>query len=317
MKGIFQSDDTLNTVADFEGTGFVFAPFNLDDNAVVIKPGDICSTLYSMEEKREQPEKFPPDQDKAVHLKLVEKGIAAIEKGTLKKVVLSRKIEVKLSRSPAETFQNLLDSYRNTFCYLFFHPKVGVWCGATPETLVRIQNQKLSTMSLAATLPYKHGLKPKWGSKEIEEQEMVSSYINERLSGSMEELHMGNAQSVKAGNLWHLKSEIKGKLFSTAKIRDIIAALHPTPAVCGIPMEESKDFIQSNENYQRTYYTGFLGELNMGDSNETHLFVNLRCVEFAGEKAAIFVGGGITAASNPESEWTETQNKSMTMLDMI
>ena len=133
----------------------------------------------------------------------------------------------------------------------------------------------------------------------------------------MEELNLGGAESVRAGNLWHLKSEIKGKLLSKAKIGDIVTALHPTPAVCGIPMQAAKTFIMDNENYERTYYTGFLGELNIGDSKETHLFVNLRCMELASEKATIFVGGGITSASDPESEWTETQNKSMTMLNII
>ncbi|WP_420601401.1 chorismate-binding protein [Flagellimonas sp.] len=314
---IFQSDNSLHTISDFEDKGFVFAPFDLNNNAIVVKPDEVHSVVFQKEKTRNRSENFTLSQDKDVHLKLVEKGIAAIGKGALKKVVLSRKVKVKLSKSPIEIFITLLNSYPNAFCYLFFHPKVGTWCGATPETLMRIENGILSTMSLAATLPFKEGVEPKWGTKEIEEQEMVSSYIEERLSGSMEELNLGRAESVRAGNLWHLKSEIKGKLLAKAKIGDIVGALHPTPAVCGIPMQAAKTFIMDNENYKRTYYTGFLGELNMRDNKETHLFVNLRCMELTDEKATIFVGGGITAASDPESEWTETQNKSMTMLNII
>ncbi len=80
----------------------------------------------------------------------------------------------------------------------------------------------------------------------------------------------------------------------------LIKKLHPTPAVCGLPLESSKEFILKNENYKRTYYTGFLGELNLTKENKntSELFVNLRCMEIKNSSAFIFVGGGITKESN-------------------
>jgi isochorismate synthase len=91
--------------------------------------------------------------------------------------------------------------------------------------------------------------------------------------------------------------------------------LHPTPAVCGLPKAAAKDFILQNENYDRCYYTGFLGEINT--NLKTELFVNLRCVEIIDTFAAIYVGGGITLDSNPEDEWLETSNKTNTIKSVL
>ena len=99
----------------------------------------------------------------------------------------------------------------------------------------------------------------------------------------------------------------------------LVDLLHPTPAVCGLPKEAAKQFILENENYNRSYYTGFLGELNMGlqNKNDSHLFVNLRCMEIEKNEAYIYVGGGITKESNPEEEWEETVAKSNIMLKVL
>lgn len=315
--GIFQADTDLHLAADFTERGFVFVPFNFEENAVLIKPNEIVFADFESDSKRTCSEVGGSNKGKETHIDLVERGIHEIEKGNLQKVVLSRKIEVVLSKSPEEVFRNLLENYPNALCYLFFHPKVGLWCGATPETLVQIKGRELQTMSLAATLPVENNDLPSWGSKEIDEQQMVSDYIATRLRPKLEDLNVGKAESIRAGDLWHLKSEIKGKLFKNASLKEIIATLHPTPAVCGVPTEIARDFINQNENYQRSFYTGFLGELNLWNNKELSLYVNLRCMRLKERKASIFVGGGITLASQPESEWIETQNKSRTMLNII
>jgi isochorismate synthase len=89
--------------------------------------------------------------------------------------------------------------------------------------------------------------------------------------------------------------------------------LHPTPAVCGVPKSEALNFIIANENYTRTYYTGYFGELNIQNASE--LFVNLRCMQFIKNKSQleIYVGGGITAQSNSEKEYEETVSKAQIM----
>ena len=104
-------------------------------------------------------------------------------------------------------------------------------------------------------------------------------------------------------------------------LKKVIAALHPTPAVCGLPKQSAKNFIRENEGYNREYYSGFLGELNLDlvtfKTAQTDLFVNLRCVKILKDKAQLFIGCGITKDSNPEAEYIETINKSMTMKKII
>ncbi|RUA12413.1 MAG: isochorismate synthase [Flavobacteriia bacterium] len=316
LVGVFQMDKELR-FTNFQDRGFVFAPFDLTKGAVLIRPDEIVTGTHSFQKKLDRAEVALSDEGKKEHLELVEKGIQEIGKGNLKKVVLSRKMEVALTKSPLTIFNDLLQQYPNACCYLFHHPEVGTWCGATPETLVKVKGGELWTMSLAATLPFEGNEDPKWGSKEIEEQDMVSDYIREKLHPALERLEIDEAKSVRAGNLWHLRSEVRGRMKPETDIQKVIITLHPTPAVCGIPTQDAMDFIMRNENYQRTFYTGFLGELNLLGPNDVSLFVNLRCMELNGDKASIFVGGGITSASNPLNEWIETQNKSKTMLGIL
>ncbi|SDQ80036.1 chorismate-binding protein [Flagellimonas zhangzhouensis] len=317
LTAVFQQTDHLHFVKDFTERGFVFAPFVSKDDLVLIQPDSVLEIEAAFENKLESSSISPKLDDEEAHVQLVEKGIQEIQKGNLKKVVLSRKIEVEVSKDPTTIFKSLLGKYSNAFCYLFHHPKVGTWCGATPETLVKLKQNELFTVSLAATLPFQENVEPKWGSKEVEEQQMVSDYINGQLTPFMDQLDISKAKSVRAGNLWHLQSEVKGTLSSNVVLKEVISALHPTPAVCGIPTKEAQKFILENENYQRSYYTGFLGEINLKASKEVSLYVNLRCMEFKDSIASIFVGGGITGASNPKLEWEETQNKSKTMLNIL
>ena len=83
--------------------------------------------------------------------------------------------------------------------------------------------------------------------------------------------------------------------------------LHPTSAVCGMPLEESKKFILANESHERSFYSGYLGPVNI--QNETELFVNLRCAKVFKNKLRLFSGAGITDDSIPEKEWEETELK--------
>ena len=98
-------------------------------------------------------------------------------------------------------------------------------------------------------------------------------------------------------------------------MKNLLNTLHPTPAVCGLPKEAAKSFILRNENYDRTFYTGFLGEINI--NLVTDLFVNLRCVEIEEGFAKVYVGGGITEESIPEKEWLETHFKTTTIKSIL
>lgn len=333
-----QGDATLHQVTTFAETGFVFAPFEKEQKTILIPPDMVDRAKYTPRSVNgisdlTYPSELPISKKK--HLALVEKGIEAIEKGAFEKVVLSRKIEVDCTKSPIKLFRELLDVYQKAFCYLWYHPEVGVWLGATPETLTTIRNRKLKTMSLAGTREYNIGASPDWGQKERNEQKLVTSYISDALHGTISNIEVSETTSVRAGNLWHLRTVISGVLQHSG-IKNVIEALHPTPAVCGLPQKASEHFIREHEGYSREYYTGYLGEMNIKERitrpstrrnqenkaygivrNNTALYVNLRCMQFQNNKAIVYVGGGVTKASIPEKEWEETVAKSKTILKIV
>lgn len=338
VKGLFQHNNALHFIADFTESGFIFAPFNAENNIVLLQIDEQVVADFDpkkIEENTPKKVKEYDDAQQQFHMNLVKKGIEEIEKGTFKKVVLSRRLEVATTKSPFQLFTTLLSNYTNAFCYLWYHPKVGLWLGATPEILLKMGNRQIQTMSLAGTQKYTGSDHPSWGTKELEEQQLVTQYISEALQGEVAQLKIAATESVRAGNLWHLRTSVSG-VMKNNNINSCIKALHPTPAVCGLPTQPTKEFILKNENYDRDYYTGFLGELNFKEEilragnrrnkenqvyktikNVTSLYVNLRCMQLKEAKALIYVGGGITKDSIPEKEWEETVAKSETMLKVL
>ena len=318
-RAIFQENNKLIRIQNFLESGFVFAPFNSDQNPILLRPDELFEWL-SPENREDIPKTIESSDfhegDKEQHIDLVKKGIEQIQSGKLEKVVLSRKIVRYHKDSPLNLFQRLLNYYPSAFCYMWHHPKVGLWLGATPETLLHSSNGKLSTMSLAGTQPYDVNKQPTWKEKEIDEQELVTNYIMEVLQPHVADLVTKPRVAERAGNVWHLRTEIRGSL-KPSKLRSVINALHPTPAVCGLPTDTSKTFILDFEKYDRAYYTGFLGELNIQSHSSASLYVNLRCMELKEKVATIYVGGGITKDSDPELEWEETQLKSATMISVL
>lgn len=318
IKGWFQQNNNLITSKDYSESGFIFAPFDNKEDAILIpknqstyiEEGTTINGFLTSNTNHN-----PDTTSEENHIQLVEKGIAAIKNQKFKKVVLSRKEKVELRDfNLIETFQKLLNSYPTAFVYVWYHPKVGMWLGATPETLVSIQNKNFTTMALAGTQVYNDTINVTWQPKELEEQQFVTDYIIDRLSDISSEITASGIETIKAGKLLHLRTILNGKLKTNTA--SLIKSLHPTPAVCGLPLETSKQFILDNESYHRSFYTGFLGELNINDK-ESNLFVNLRCMEVSNKTVNIYVGGGITRDSNPVKEWQETVAKTTTMKKVL
>jgi isochorismate synthase len=341
VNACLQQTNDLHFVNDFTEEGFVFAPFDDADNSVILllDNSEVISTSFiiSDKDKWHTPSSTVPLEAKQHHINLVDKGIEAIKIGTFKKVVLSRQETVNLSETnPISIFKKLLSNYTSAFVYCWYHPTVGLWLGATPETLMKIDGNRFSIMALAGTQEYNGSLDVSWGEKEQLEQKFVTDFIIESLKPSVESLKITDTETVKAGNLLHLKTMISAQLKSNSNIKQLITDLHPTPAVCGWPKLSAKAFILKNENYKREFYTGFLGELNFETTTSpraskrnienrayavtrksTQLYVNLRCMQLKDAKAIIYVGGGVTVNSDSESEWQETKAKSLVIKNVL
>lgn len=333
VKALFQNDIAINYVVDFSESGFVFAPFDTNENSIIIPFENSLSTVYNQEFHVPMAEHVAFDlSDRDCHEALVEHGVTEIQNTALKKVVLSRveQVDVKIT-CPIEVFKKALAAYPNAFVYLWYHPEVGCWIGATPEVLLQTRNSKFKTMALAGTQLFSDTLL--WEAKEKEEQQLVTDYIIENLRSKDILPHVSESYTVKAGHLAHIRTDITGN-FGMNNIQRLISVLHPTPAVCGLPKQEATTFIKQNETYNRRFYTGFLGELNKTSQRKKNrrntennayrlmtttsdLYVNLRCMAIEADSVYIYVGGGITASSMPEKEFVETCNKTKTMKKLI
>ena len=336
-----QHGTRLHYVSTFKEEGFVFAPFDTEKAPVLFPTASMEHFEFDTLDTQESyvANTTNSSEQKDNHIELVKKGVVAIEGGAMEKVVLSRKQNIPLKNNyPYTAIVRLLAKYPLAFVYCWYHPAVGLWLGATPETLLHIKNGQLETMALAGTQTFNGNMDVSWGSKEKKEQALVTQAIVENLNPLVEEsLTIEGPETAKAGNLLHLKTTLKARLdLSITSIKAVLQALHPTPAICGLPREQAKTFIENNEGYDRSFYTGYLGELNSKETlqrsrtnrnaenkayhaikTSTSLYVNLRCMQWQGDTASIYVGGGITAASIPEKEWEETQHKLQTMCSII
>lgn len=257
-----------------------------------------------------------PKKDQNEHELLVQDAIDTINRTDLKKVVLSRKQSVARKTSDLKIIAKLLDFYPSANCYFFFHPAVGKWMGATPETLISYKQGILKTMSLAGTITRENSVENEWGTKELEEQKLVTDFIQEALKSSVvNEIKVGEVETLTAGKLLHLKTEITGQTdFQNLDL--CIEHLHPTPAVCGLPTRMALEYILAHENYDRSFYSGYLG-WSEPEKETADYFVNLRCMELHEDHIDLYAGGGITAMSNPKAEYQEVQNKLLTMAAVL
>lgn len=319
ISGFFMMDDSLNFSTNFSESGFVFAPFDANEKAILFasEKSEFLTEKLVLDNLEFENNTFKNDEtSKQSHISIVKKTIQKIVNSDLKKVVISRKETVNIvDFDLLKIYKKLLKSYQNAFVSVWFHPKVGLWFGATPETLLQMQSASFKTMSLAGTQVYESKKEVIWKSKELEEQQLVTNFIENQLVNIASNLKIDKTETIKAGSLLHLRTKVEGVLDKKSDLNAIIRALHPTPAVCGLPRNSAKEFILANENYNRSFYTGFLGELNI--NQKSSLFVNLRCMEIHNNIASIYIGGGITKDSDAEKEWEETVSKSITMKKVL
>lgn len=320
IVGLLQQNDTLHKISNYKEKGFVFASF--DEKQLILIPESESKIITSEQEEVafntiEIEDSNFDKEAKVQYEDLVTKGIQAIKNEEFKKVVLSRSESVDLADFDfIETFQYLIQLYPTTFGYCFYHPKIGFWMGATPEQLLKANGNTFETTALAGTQKATIETEISWQQKEKDEQQYVTDFIVKRLREVAQSVKVTEPYSLKAGSIWHIKTDISGVLNYNSTLEEVIDTLHPTPAVCGLPKKKAKAFIIENENYDRTFYTGFVGELNSSFTSNnisSDLFVNLRSMQIQGSKAILYMGCGITKESIPEKEWEESVNKSMTM----
>ncbi len=282
-----------------------------------------CKTPYFY------PQNIPRATGRKTHKKAVDKAIKAMQNEEFQKVVISRNKFIDLEKDGKNDFDTLNayhkleQKYKAAFVSLVSIPRVGTWMCATPELLVsQDKNGIFRTMALAGTQSGKEVKQLKnalWRQKEIEEQALVSRYIiNCFKKIRLREYEEIGPKTVRAANLLHLRTEfvvdtVKERFPQLATV--MLELLHPTSAVCGMPKEITTQFILENEGYDRGFYAGYLGGINF--KNGSSLYVQLRCMQLLENQAILYAGGGITADSDTETEWQETEMKCQTIESVL
>ena len=257
--------------------------------------------------------------------KMVAEAVRQVKSGLFQKVVLARNKKISLPGSfdIYALFQALCHQYPGSFVSVVFTPETGLWIGPRRKYL---SSKMKVTFSTPLPWPAPNPMIPlsicrrqvghKRTSRNRRSSVGTSSTVSRKYDcGSMMKLQ---PKTIKAGNLLHLKTDYFVNLnqIEFPRLTSVMLnLLHPTSAVCGMPKEPALGFINDWESFQRKYYSGYLGPINMVRS--TDIYVNLRCMKLENNQAELFAGAGITSDSNPDKEWLETEWKFGTLMDVI
>jgi isochorismate synthase len=278
-------------------------------------PREQTSTRFSILERR------PASEWMAMVAKVVER----IRQGTFEKVVLARDIQLVLD-DPTEAFginltlQRLRESYPTAYVFVIQRGE-RFFIGATPERLVLAQDGQIHTMALAGSVrrgeteveDAQLGVELLQSEKNNNEHVIVVAMVMEALKNHCTNAYVSDApQLLKLKNLQHLQTPITGDLIPGRCILDVMADLHPTPAVGGFPRQAALEEIRNTEKLDRGWYAGPLGWI--GASGHGEFAVALRSGLVDGAKATLFAGCGIVSNSEPEVEYAESWWKFQVML---
>ena len=334
----------LASAMELEGReGFVLAPFIVADDCplLLIRPDVV--TVQSVDEgigtndegirMKDEGEKT---EERLAYRHCFDLFHNELQEGRFRKIVLARRSKDSFDDAidAERLFLKACKAYPSMFVALVSTPAIGLWLMATPEVLLETTpDRQLHTMALAGTMVLRGrhltfdtpqqtadgGIR--WSDKNIEEQRLVATYIFERLERLALDIEEQDPRTVRAGNLAHLRSDFRFTLREGKGVGEVLEALHPTPAVCGIPKDETMDFILQNESAPRRYYSGYCGPLNLSveadGERQTSLFVSLRCMQVDGPTCLLHAGGGLLKESSEQSEWEETEAKMQTMRNLF
>lgn len=247
----------------------------------------------------------------------VSKAITKIEQTDLKKVVLSRDLEMTLPNQPDLTLPlaRLRERYPDCWTY-----KVEGVFGASPELLLRAERGEVSARVLAGTAG--RGTDPDVdraiadGLSHSIKNNHEHAYAVQSMVSELEpfcEWVEADAQpfSLALPDLWHLATDVRGKLMPNTSLLDVISKLHPTAAVAGTPREQAMGLIEELEPYDRGGYAGPVGWVSADGSGELAIALRGGIIEQGEDQVVVraIAGCGIVAESDPQAELAETELK--------
>ncbi len=242
---------------------------------------------------------------------MVEHALADIARGRLEKIVLARAVRIDADHPfdvPA-----VLAYLRRSQPGCIVYADRG-FLGASPELLLRKVGATVTSRPLAGTNVETAALVR--SAKDAHEHGLVVDAVVRGLDTYCSDLRADGPSPLELADVTHLATIVTARVdAATTSIADLVAALHPTPAVAGTPREVALDAIAATEHVARGRYAGPCGWIDRHGDGE--FVVALRGGEVDGTHAVIYAGAGIVAGSDPDAEWVETQQKFTPMLQAL
>lgn len=251
--------------------------------------------------------------------------VADIGAGRIDKLVLARTCTVQSTRpfDCARVVRRLGQAYPSCATFWLAMPQ-GHFLGATPEPLVRLRGRTVSTAAVAGSI--RRGTSPdtdralagalRDSRKDRREHVVVVRAMQAALGPLCDELQVApEPHLLQLSNVQHLVTPITGQLSEPRRLLDLVARVHPSPAVAGHPREAALRLLRQRETMDRGWYAGPVGWMN--GRHEGEFAVALRCALVRGPRATLFAGAGIVAGSDPEAELAETRLKLQPLLSAL
>ncbi len=255
----------------------------------------------------------------------VESALGQVRGGDLRKVVLAQSLDVELAADLAvpDVLRRLGETYPD--CTLFCVEPVGAgrFFGATPERLVAVEGRDVWTDILAGSTGRGDTVdEDEWlaqdlrtSEKDIHEHEVVLDAVRDQLAPLTLDFETGPRRVRKLATVQHLQTPVSARLDGDRHVLELVEALHPTPAVGGMPQDPALRTIRETEGFDRGWYAAPVGWFDADGDGE--FAVAIRSAVAHGETATLFAGAGIVGDSNPDSEWDELQLKYRPVLDEL
>lgn len=257
----------------------------------------------------------------------VRRAVEVIGAGPLRKVVLARTLTVDAGRGldAPRLLRRLRAVEPEGYAFGTLNEYGLPLVGASPELLVARRGREVRANPLAGSAARSGDPQQDRAgaealarsSKDRVEHAIVVEAVDEALAPLCDELiHDPEPVLHETANVWHLSTRFRGRLRAPRpSALELVAALHPTPAVCGTPLAEALRLIAELEPFDRSGYAGAVGWMDAEGDGEWA--VALRCAELRGTRARLFAGAGIVAGSDPEQELDETERKFRAFLDAL
>ena len=241
--------------------------------------------------------------------------LGVIAGGTISKAVLARATDVRLASgiSPVDLVHALWSQHTGTHAF-FFEPESGTaLLGAAPEAIATLRDGRVFATAVAGSVGVGESDDERnrlaesllASAKDLQEHRIVVDDMVERMRPLADHVRAQLRPHVLTlSRIQHLETEIEALAPEGRSVLDLVAALHPTPAVCGVPRDAAAAVIESEEPFDRGWYAGPVGWFDTEGNG--HFVPALRTAVGNGPDWRLYAGAGIVDGSDPASEWEET-----------